>query len=1196
MSNPRSEEFRRFHELLTKHAPEEYRPWYFRCREASKAPVTSYGSWKDADARLSVEEAVEWMQQGGNVGIAGTPDDDLVNVDIDDEDETTAADLKQTLIARSRSRTGFHAWYFAAPDEEIPNIPTDDAGEVRANWQYVVAPGSYVETDPEEVPTDERADAGYYTLERENSVQSLRFGELPTVFVEHHEQTEQQDAEPELQEELPDASDDDGSDHSGSALFDISAEDVVRKEGGSTDEGDRFGSIFHGSDTDANTNLSDRGLIQCWRHNVAHNGYQALVTLSDHSGGCEHVGTPHANSNAGSGLSGDEGATWHAWKYAKENGYIPDNDPVPYSALKHLCRAHNLCPVSEIPDTADDGSLPTQAYDGALEIIETEADIDPGRVPTSDINDGSRIPNKPNVERVDGEDGETADDESGGINSFTSLAHHNGEYGYFETNSDDETWFERVTNFELDVESFLFKDGERLIDMTVIPASGEQTYDLTVPAKVFNDARRFRDNVVTGLTTTFEGSPTDLNELRKLVGGQDAPVRNGTHYMGLHADESEFVTPDGVLTADGWTDDPEMAYIEREIAAERAFELSPESYDDYNRDEVADILELLPKTRNSDRFLPVLGWLYTAPLRPYIQQWEGQFNTLHVTGETGAGKSSTLSVAWQLLGMNGDPMACDDTKFALTTAMASTNSVPMWFDEYKPGDMKDWELDRFQTLMRKSTRGGVETRGNADKSTEEYRLAAPLMISGEQAVQGAAEERRSIQTRFLDNVKETGSSTREAFAKLTGTAYDAGGETREPEGYDLQQHAYAYYQFITEQTEEQVEQQWKRSRDYVRDLLTTHEITGVDDLPRQGVQTIHFGLSMYAHFATGVGANELPTSDEIDKALLYVARQFGDKGSRKSHLDRFVELASRAAVEGYIEEGQHYTVVKQGSPEEEIAIKLNRTFDAVSKYARDYALDGEDMLNTSTDYRDRIKEAADKSTSYVNAASKYTTGLNRCVRLDTTIASEKLDFEPEAFGAEPKTEESDGDTAEEASTDDTNRALKSLDPDRYTVEVTVAEQLDPKPWQQGRGHVEDSASEVLEYVAEGSSNPLADIGEGDKVRITKAKIATDRDGLKRLEVSGVCDVKAIPSVGEDQTSVSSATTDGGEDTDEYEGVEGKVREYLRVNVEKGDQVTASSVAGELASSETPGEVKDALNKLSTKGLLEKTGVGVFSLL
>ena len=417
MSDPRPDEFVRFHDLLTEHAPDGYTPWYFRCREGSKAPATSHGSWKDESARLSATEAVEWMESGGNVGIAGTDTDALVNVDIDDEDETTADDLKDTLIARSRSRTGVHGWYFAAPDEDIPNIPTDDAGEVRTNWQYVVAPGSYVDTDPQEVPKEHRDNVGYYTVERENPVPSLRFDELPDVFIDHHQQTQQADTDAELAGEPIDP-EPAGGEGDGTALFNISGDDVMRKEGGSTDTDDRFSSIFHGSDTDANTSLSSKGLIQCWRHNVTHNGYQALVVLSDYSGGCEQVGAPHSSSNAGSScLSRDDGAAvWHAWKYAKQNGYIPEDDPVPYSALKHLCRARELCAVSEIPADPDE-SLPAHAYDMAIRTIETNDDLDAGRVQTDDIDDSESSPKEPQTppssKDASGDDAEMAEADGG---------------------------------------------------------------------------------------------------------------------------------------------------------------------------------------------------------------------------------------------------------------------------------------------------------------------------------------------------------------------------------------------------------------------------------------------------------------------------------------------------------------------------------------------------------------------------------------------------------------------------------------------------------------------------------------------------------------------------------------------------------------------------------------------------------------
>jgi len=414
MSEPDIEEFRRFHDLLTEHAPEGYTPWYFRVREGSKAPATQFGSWKTEEARLSLHQAVEWMQGGGNVGIAGTEDDGLVNVDIDDEDETTADDLKDTLIARSRSRTGVHAWYFEAAGEDIPNIPTDDAGEVRANWQYVVAPGSYVETDRNEVPETHRDRVGYYTVEREDPVTSLRFDELPDVFKRQYQQTEQQDKDAEVEYEPPER--DDSSDERRSALFDITAKDVVRKEGGDTDTDERWSALFHGSDTDANMSVSSQGLIQCWRHSVTHNGLQALVTLSDYSRGCEAVGSGHRSSNAGDSCikQEDGAAVWEAWKYAKRNGYIPDDDPVPYNAIKHVCRERGICTVAELPDPGKDESLPEHAYNGVLASIEDYDDLNPGRKQTDEIDsDDSPSETPPSSKDATDDDTEMAEADGG---------------------------------------------------------------------------------------------------------------------------------------------------------------------------------------------------------------------------------------------------------------------------------------------------------------------------------------------------------------------------------------------------------------------------------------------------------------------------------------------------------------------------------------------------------------------------------------------------------------------------------------------------------------------------------------------------------------------------------------------------------------------------------------------------------------
>lgn len=92
---PRPSEFKHFATLLMENAPTDYQPWFFRCGKASKAPALRFGSWKDPANRLNVTEAMAWLRQSGNVGIAAMPEDPLVNVDIDDEGVTKKEDLKQ---------------------------------------------------------------------------------------------------------------------------------------------------------------------------------------------------------------------------------------------------------------------------------------------------------------------------------------------------------------------------------------------------------------------------------------------------------------------------------------------------------------------------------------------------------------------------------------------------------------------------------------------------------------------------------------------------------------------------------------------------------------------------------------------------------------------------------------------------------------------------------------------------------------------------------------------------------------------------------------------------------------------------------------------------------------------------------------------------------------------------------------------
>jgi hypothetical protein len=149
---------------------------------------------------------------------------------------------------------------------------------------------------------------------------------------------------------------------------------------------------------------------------------------------------------------------------------------------------------------------------------------------------------------------------------------------------------------------------------------------------------------------------------------------------------------------------------------------------------------------------------------------------------------------------------------------------------------------------------------------------------------------------------------------------------------------------------------------------------------------------------------------------------------------------------------------------------------------------------------------------------------------------------------------------DEANSEEPTPELSNLTPGRCDLTVTVAELMEPKPWQQARGHVVDDSGNIMQFVAEGTNNPVGHVEEDDRVRITKAKVATDRDGIMQIEVSGICEVEVInrdtQQAGlDDGDGGGEAAADGGEakatgngspaDLDEIEGVRGRLLVTLR---------------------------------------------------
>jgi hypothetical protein len=151
-----------------------------------------------------------------------------------------------------------------------------------------------------------------------------------------------------------------------SALFDLDIRDVT---GMAWDDRGTNPLGHHGESENYFVLIEDRDVAYDHKYKVA---YTALTYVL-----CE------AGERRGDSPNGrlDDEEMLAAWLHAKQERYIPDDDPIPHRALCAIARDEDLCDRAAIEDG---WKLPREAYDDALTVCRDTDDgygVDPGRDP-----------------------------------------------------------------------------------------------------------------------------------------------------------------------------------------------------------------------------------------------------------------------------------------------------------------------------------------------------------------------------------------------------------------------------------------------------------------------------------------------------------------------------------------------------------------------------------------------------------------------------------------------------------------------------------------------------------------------------------------------------------------------------------------------------------------------------------------------
>ncbi|PHQ47453.1 hypothetical protein DJ68_01775, partial [Halorubrum sp. C3] len=163
-----------------------------------------------------------------------------------------------------------------------------------------------------------------------------------------------------------DAVDTDG-DHS--ALFDLTIRDVT-----GLSEGYRGPNPLghHGESENYCVLLGDHGVLYDHKYKAAYNALTYLLV----DAGERRPASPNGRL--------EDGEVFAAWRHAKREGCIPDDDPIPHRALQYVAREHGLM---EDGDLMDGWKLPREAYNAALATVRDEYGVAPRR---GDISAGER--------------------------------------------------------------------------------------------------------------------------------------------------------------------------------------------------------------------------------------------------------------------------------------------------------------------------------------------------------------------------------------------------------------------------------------------------------------------------------------------------------------------------------------------------------------------------------------------------------------------------------------------------------------------------------------------------------------------------------------------------------------------------------------------------------------------------------------
>lgn len=520
------------------------------------------------------------------------------------------------------------------------------------------------------------------------------------------------------------------------------------------------------------------------------------------------------------------------------------------------------------------------------------------------------------------------------------------DYGYQrEKNTQAGPIRETISNFRLVVRERLTmpEDDEVLSADLIINGRYKRRLDLTHTA--LTSSRDLLNHIPTP-DVVWLGTDRDVQILRGHLLEQDAVSLQGTSVVGRH--KNLIVLPRTVVSSNGQANDPPLRFVNRSATGWMNNLLKEWPCAEDQQEAIVAVYKHLARVNEVAVVLPLIGWYFVLPWADMIRNsptWGG-FPHFVMSGGAGAGKTAYSELLMQLCGFlsGAEPFSLPGTRFTRLERYASSNLIPVFFDEYRTGAMRHDEISAFHSELRSLYGGEDDERGRPNLTAKTYKLRAPIVIAGEDRPRDPALDHRLVIINPSRVVMEGKKAYSDAFNRLVT--------------YPLEAFALPYWS-------------WALGQDNWLELLEVSRIWIHNWADEQALSIpvrilnnlaiVKFGLDMYCHYGSACGVkNSCEIDDQnIEKALRSLVYQVMPDGENRDALDEFMVLIATMISNDKLRYGCHFTTKGQGN----IVLRLEEIHPEAKRYARETCMDG-DVYGKDL-YRHLIKEKMKSNNSYV---------------------------------------------------------------------------------------------------------------------------------------------------------------------------------------------------------------------------------------